>query len=244
MYFKHFSKFLCVLLAAGCVLNVSGCGKKADSGSATGSAVENAKEENANTSLFIKAYLDTMCKQDFQSFADATGSSASDIQNSYSSNLASILSEYVTYEIGSGIETALTKELSTILGKCQYTVQDPIANEDDTVTVPVSIKPLVIFKKAIAYGNKESNKWTKKHKDDFDEEEATNKFFMAVIDSCDKQLQDPTYKEETVVNVTMTPSEDDEDVYEYNSEDLGKLLSTLVDLDAWADEVDDEDSES
>jgi hypothetical protein len=74
-----------------------------------------------------------------------------------------------------------------------------------------------------------------------DEQDMTDKFIEYVIKYCEEELENPQYKDVKTVNIVLSPSSDDANVYEYNSEDLGSLQAALVDFGAWERDVDDAD---
>ena len=135
--------------------------------------------------------------------------------------------------------------MQLIYSKTDYVVEKSVEDKNGSYTVPVKIKKLIIFKDAIKNANKEYNIWVKKQAKDLDEDKATSKFFEYIIAECNKQLENPTYKEETVVKVKLKATENSdtnsESLFTYNDEDISKLLTTLVDLSSWEDEIEEKD---
>lgn len=228
---------LALVMAAG----LTGCGKtsSAPSGDVSGSAVD----DTDNQQLFVQSYLNLLCKQDFQSYASACGFEVSEVETSYDAVLDNIIDIFLTYNLSDSSTQKFREELKEILGYCKYEVQNSVMNEDNTCSVDVKVQKLVVFKSALKNANKDFDKWVKKQPEDADEEKLTDKFIDYVIQYCKEALKEPVYKEEKTVTIVLTPSADDPNVYQYNSEDLGNLQAALLDFGAWDKDVEDADSD-
>ncbi len=241
MRFKNtISLSLCLALTLSAASFTTGCSQDPASSqeSATASSV---KEDKSNQSLFVEAYLDLLCKQNFDSYAAACGLDVSKVKEDYPKLLDNVTDLFVTYEFSDAENEKLREELKKIFGSCKYTVKEAVKNDDDSYTVPVEINKLCVFNQALKQANKDYDKWVKTQPDDAEEEALTDQFIEFVIEHCEEELSVPEYKDTKTIQVQLTPSISDPDVYEYNSEDLGSLLAALIDFSAWEKDVEDEE---
>ena len=232
------SLMLCLSMTAGSLAGLTGCGSQTKENSETASPAAVA-ETRSNQALFVQAYLDLLCKQDFATYADACGFEVSDVEEAYPDMLENVIELFLTYEFSEEEHTKFQEELKKIFNKCDYEVKDSIENENGTCTVPVVVRKLSVFRQAINSANKKYEKWAKKQSEDADEIELTDQFIEYVIEGCEEALLTPEYKEASTVNITLTPSSDDPNIYNYNPNDLGSLQSFLVDFGAWDKDVED-----
>ncbi len=237
---KIISTTLCLLLTTAISFGVTGCSKKDDATGDTAS-VTAVEEDKSNQTLFVQAYMDLLCQQDFEGYASACGFETSEVEDAYPDLLDNVIDIFLTYQMSDTEQENFRDELKKIFNKCQYEVKDAIENDDNSYTVPVEVKKLKVFSKAIKKADKSYKKWAKKQSDDKDEQDMTDKFIEYVIKYCEEELENPQYKDVKTVNVVLSPSSDDANVYEYNSEDLGSLQAALVDFGAWERDVDDAD---
>lgn len=230
---------LCIMLSLVMTISLTGCGKSSNppSGSTSGSAVD----DTDNQQLFVQSYLNLLCKQDFKSYANACGFEVSEVEESYDSVLDNVIDIFLTYNLSDSAAKKFREALKEIFGHCKYEVQKSVINEDGTCSVDVKVQKLVVFKKALKKANKDFDKWVKKQPEDADEEKLTDQFIDYVIQYCKEELKQPEYKEEKTITIVLTPSADDPNVYQYNSEDLGNLQAALLDFGAWDKDVEDEE---
>ena len=237
------SRILCLGLIAGMTMSTTACssGKQEEStDTVSPAAVETAR---SNQELFVQCYLDLLCKQDFKQYANACGFTVSEVEEDYPDFLDNVIDLFLTYEFSDTERDKFREELKEIFSKCDYTVKEYVENSDGTCTVPVEVKKLVVFKKAIHTANEKYEKWSKKQPEDTDELVLTDKFMDYIIDGCKEALQNPQYKDATIVNITLTPSSSNPNVYDYDPETLGSLQEALVDFSAWDKDVEDEDDD-
>lgn len=234
---RSFSLILILTLCISAVL--SGCGKSSEpapSGTASGSAVNNM----SNQQLFVQSYLNLLCKQDFQGYANACGFNVSEVESAYPDLLDNVIDIFLTYELNDSATEKFREELKEIFNHCKYEVKEQTENEDGSCSVNVEVQKLAVFKDALSAANKDYDKWVKKQPKDADEEKLTEKFIDYVIAHCKEELESPKYKDPKTITIILTPSPENPDVYNYDSKDLGNLQAALVDFGAWDKDVEDE----
>lgn len=240
--YKRVPAILCFLLVILCAGNLVACSSssKPDADTASGPSAGLLSSQ----AQFVKAYLDALCRGDYESYAAVCGVSVEDVREDFPAYLESIIDEQLTYVPSDAMITILVQEMGELFSKCKYTVQPSSEEEDGSFSVPVTCERFLVFKNALAKANADYDKWEKDQPEDLDEDVATDQFFKYIIDYCDEAMKNPEYADPITITVTMSPSEGDDGIYEFDEDDIDQLLYGLLDFSAWDDDVADEDEDA
>lgn len=237
---KSIKILLLIISAALCLCACSS--SKTDSSSGPASTATEAPLDTQ--AAYVKAFLDTLCKEDYKAYASARGVTEKDVKEEMPAFLESIIDSTLTYIPSDTMNTSFTNELKKLLGACKYTVQPAKKNKDGSYSVPVSIRQFTVFKEALVKSEEEHLNWVQTQPEDLDEDLSTDQFFAYIIKHCEEILKRPQYSKAATVTVTLTPSKSDQNVYEFGDEDVLNLLYALLDFSAWDEDVEDGETAS
>lgn len=221
-------------------MSLSACSSSSkDTNNASGPAVELDTEAN-----YVKTYLDALCKQDYEPYAKAYDASLNEVKEDVPEYIKGIIESEFTYIPSDTMITAFAKTLQKLFGKCRYTVSPSVQNEDGSYSIPVSIEKFSVFKTSLEKAEKDYDAWKKQQSDDMDADAMTDKYYEFITKYCEEELKNPKYEDAATITVTLSISEEDENVYEYGDEDINSLLYGLIDLSAWDELVDENEEEA
>ena len=232
----YFSVMTLVILS---MLSLSAC-SSSGTDHASGPAATASQAPLDAQADYVKAYLDTLCREDYKAYAAAHGVTEEEVRAEMPSYLEDIVENDLTYIPSETMTASFAKELQKLLAKCRYTVQPSKKNEDGTYSVPVSIQQFTVFKESLVKSEEEHLKWVQTQSEDLDEDLSTDQFFTYIIKHCEEILKRPQYARAATVTVTLSPSESDKNVYDFGDEDIENLLYALLDFSAWDEDVADE----
>ena len=226
-----------LLLLALITMSLSACSSSGGS-NVSGSAASLDTQAN-----FVKAYLDALCKEDYKAYAEACSIPLEEVKEDGPEYIKSIIENEFTYIPSDTMITTFAKTLQKLFAKCKYTVSPSTKNEDGSYSIPVSIQKFNVFKTALEKADKDYGVWKKQQSDDMDADVMTDKFFEYITKYCEEELKNPKFDDAATVTVTLTVSDEEENVYEYGDEDIDNLLYGLMDFSAWDDLVEEDEEE-
>ena len=234
-------KILSLIILMALCLCACGSSKTDNASGSAATATEKPLDAQA---AYVKAFLDTLCKEDYKAYAAARGVSEKTVWDEMPASLESVIDSMLTYIPSETMADSFAKELQKLLGASRYTVQPSSKNKDGSYSVPVSIRQFNVFKEALVKSEEEHLNWVQTQSEDLDEDLSTDQFFAYIIKHCKEILKHPQYSKAATVTVTLTPSETGQKGYDFGDEDMLNLLYALLDFSAWDEDVEDGETAS
>lgn len=185
-------------------------------------------QKNFDASGYVKGYLDTTMKGEFEEYAKLCQVENSEVEKLYNDGLDTILAGWTTgLTINDDMKEKYKQLIVDTLKKTKYTVKEA-KKDGDAYKVEVAIEPMVLdmsTEKATKLGEDTATEYMKDHK------EIDNDEFYALLsekyyDFLKDIMENATYEAEQTIEVTVSQGSDKK--YTISTEDQQKLISTIM----------------
>ena len=185
-----------------------------------------------DASGYVKACLDANVKGEFDDYAKITNSTNEDIEKLYDNFLDNDLSFLNQYNIDDSRKQEFRELFIRLYKNLDYEVGEA-TKTDETYTVPVTYKKLIVFDEMA----KNIEEDTKTHFEELakaGENPSTDDVYAYVLDymydGISKKLDNLQYEEPTTINVTVKKMT--ENAYGIEQDELDHLVQSMIDVDA------------
>lgn len=185
-------------------------------------------QKGFDASGYVKGYLDTTMKGEFEEYAKLCQVENSEVEKLYNDGLDTILAGWTTgLTINDDMKEKYKQLIVDTLKKTKYTVKEA-KKDGDAYKVEVAIEPMVLdmsTEKATKLGEDTATEYMKDHK------EIDNDEFYALLgekyyDFLKDIMENATYEAEQTIEVTVSQGSDKK--YTISTEDQQKLISTIM----------------
>ncbi len=188
---------------------------------------------------YTQSFLDAIVKKDFSQYAEITNSSEETAKKEYETLLDSSVTNFLsTMTVSDATKQDVRNMFETIYSKWNYEVGEATKNDDDSFTVPVTMRQLVAFKGTLKTTQDEFTKEAKK-KPNLTENEYYDLYCKVFIDAVNKNIEKGNYGEPTVVNVKVAPTAADKNVFEISQASITEMYNAAVDISILQEESSD-----
>lgn len=178
-----------------------------------------------DASNYVKSILDTYTTGDCAEYVKITKCSEEDAKKLHDDIIKSDLDSLASINITDEQKDKFEKLLEDAYSKFDYTVGEATKNEDGSYTVPVESKKLILFGDIV---NSSSDFVTNYLKDNpsSTKDEIMTAYIDFVYDELSKNLEAGQYTDNEVINITVSA---DNNVYTVSSDDMQKLITSMID---------------
>ena len=181
---------------------------------------------------YTQSFLDVIAKEEYTQYAKLTDSSEDDAKNERESLLEGSVSSLLTnVTVSDDTKQKISDMFNTIYKKWNYEVQDAQKNDDGSYTVPVKVKKLNAFSDAFTTTYKRVQDRVKTI-DDSKEQEYYDLFYATFAEAVQETAKSDSYGDTATIDVKVSPSEKDKNVYELEEDSISALFDGLMDMDA------------
>lgn len=185
-----------------------------------------------DASAYTQAFLDAISKNEFTQYAEITNSTEDMAKKEYESLLDnSVTSLLSTITVSDETKQNIREMFHNIYSKWNYTVGEAVKNDDKSFTVPVTVKKLTVFDGVLKETIKRFEKRSKDSKD-LTDSAYYDMYYQTFIELVNDTLAKNEYGEETVIQVKVSPTAKDANIYEIKPESITALYNATMDMDA------------
>ena len=185
-----------------------------------------------DASAYTQAFLDAITKNEFTAYAEITNSTEDEAKKEYESLLdSSVTSLLSSITVSDETRQKIREMFHTIYSKLECKVGEATKNDDKSFTVPVTVKKLTVFKGVL----KETiNRFENRSKESKSMADSAyyDLYYQTFMELVNETLAKNEYGEETVVQVKVSPTASNSNVYEIQAESITALYNATMDMDA------------
>lgn len=220
-------RFVAVILVFCCTITMSAC-----------SLSDITKIfSDFDASAYTQAFLDAISKNEFSKYAEITNSTEDAAKKEYESLLDnSVSSLLASITVSDETKQKVRDMFHTIYSKWNYSVGEAVKNDDKSFTVPVTVKKLTVFKGVLKETVSRFEKRTKESKD-MNDSAYYDLYYQTFIELVNETLAKNEYGEETVIQVSVTPTTSNSNVYEIKAESITALYNATMDMEVLQEEA-------
>ena len=220
-------RFVAVILVFCCTITMSAC-----------SLSDITKIfSDFDASAYTQAFLDAISKNEFSKYAEITNSTEDEAKKEYESLLDnSVSSLLASITVSDETKQKVRDMFHTIYSKWNYSVGEAVKNDDKSFTVPVTVKKLTVFKGVLKETVSRFEKRTKESKD-MNDSAYYDLYYQTFIELVNETLAKNEYGEETVIQVSVTPTTSNSNVYEIKAESITALYNATMDMEVLQEEA-------
>ena len=220
-------RFVAVILVFCCTITMSAC-----------SLSDITKIfSDFDASAYTQAFLDAISKNEFSKYAEITNSTEDEAKKEYESLLDNSVSSLLASITVSDVTKQKVRDMfHTIYSKWNYSVGEAVKNDDKSFTVPVTVKKLTVFKGVLKETVSRFEKRTKESKD-MNDSAYYDLYYQTFIELVNETLAKNEYGEETVIQVSVTPTTSNSNVYEIKAESITALYNATMDMEVLQEEA-------
>lgn len=223
---KQTGRFLSLVLILCCTLALNAC---------------SLFGEDFDASAYTRSFLDVISKSEFTEYAKITNCTEDEAKQQYDSlldNNVSLLLSSIT--VSDETRQNLKNMFHTVYSKWNYEVGEAVKNDDDSYTVPVTLRKLTAFKGVLAETMTQTAKKAEDAKD-LDDTAMYDLYYQTFIDLVNETVAKGEYGEPATVSVRVSRSEDQStasyNVYVIDTDSITELYSAAMDMDLIQEEA-------
>lgn len=213
---KKAKRWISTGLAALMTLGLTACGPKFD------------------PSAYVKAALDTVTRNECESFAGLTKISREEAEKIYTDNLKQAASMLNFMNLSDELSASCSDYMKEVLAKTKYTVLPEAEKTENGYTVKVEVEPLKAFDGAAEAITAKTEAYVAEiteaignGADEPTEEEITAVIFESLMEHLNTNLAAPQYGEKQTVVVKVEKNQDG--LYEITADSFKELDAALID---------------
>lgn len=220
-------RFVSVILVFCCVTTLSAC-----------SLSDITKIfSDFDASAYTQAFLDAISKNEFTQYAEITNSTEEDAKKEYESLLdESVNSLLSTIKVSDDTRQKVRDMFHAIYSKWNYSVGEAVKNDDKSFTVPVTVKKLTVFKGVLKETITRFEKRTKESTS-MDDSAYYDLYYQTFIELVNETLAKNEYGDETVIQVSVSPTSSNSNIYEIKPESITALYNATMDMETLQEEA-------
>lgn len=220
-------RFVSVILVFCCVTTLSAC-----------SLSDITKIfSDFDASAYTQAFLDAISKNEFTQYAEITNSTEEDAKKEYESLLdESVNSLLSTIKVSDETRQKVRDMFHDIYSKWNYSVGEAVKNDDKSFTVPVTVKKLTVFKGVLKETITRFEKRTKESTS-MDDSAYYDLYYQTFIELVNETLAKNEYGDETVIQVSVSPTSSNSNIYEIKPESITALYNATMDMETLQEEA-------
>lgn len=213
---KHKTSLLMIVFVLSALL--TGCGTEFDA------------------SGYVRACLDANTHGEFDEYARLTNMTAEEIKKkNYDDRLDQEIAYLDTYKADDETKQKFRSLFEKMYNSFKYEVGDAVKNDDGSFTVPVTTYKLKVFGDIMTdITTFATDFYTEKAESgdtNVTEDEINKVVVDYMYDYISKNLEKLEYEEGVPINVTVSPTPGNKNVYTISTTNLQELLKSMVDID-------------
>lgn len=228
-YVKKAKQAICIMLVLCCTVMMSAC--------SLSDITKLFRDFDAQG--YTQSFLDAIVKKDFSEYAEITNSSEETAKKEYETLLDSSTTNFLSaMTVSDATRQEVRTMFDTIYSKWHYEVGEATKNDDDSFTVPVTLRQLKAFTGALQTTQDEFTKEAKK-KPNLTQNDYYDLYCKIFIDAVNKNIEKGNYGEPAVVNVKVAPTAADKNVFEISRDSIQQMYNAAVDASVLQEESSD-----
>lgn len=221
-------RFVAILLVFCCTVTMSAC-----------SLSDITKLfSDFDASAYTKAFLDAISKNQFTDYAEITNSTEEDAKKEYEALLDNSVSSLLSsITVSDKTKQDVREMFHSIYSKWNYSVGEAVKNDDKSFTVPVTIKKLTVFKGVLKETISRFEKRTKDSKGNMEDSAYYDLYYQTFIELVNETLAKNDYGEESLIQVLVSPTTSNSNVYEIKAESVTAIYNAAMDMEVLQEEA-------
>ena len=185
-----------------------------------------------DASKYIQGALDAQLHGEFETYAEMTGSSESDIEELYNTSIDAEMDTFASSGLTLSAEDKQRfRDLFIELFKVtKYEVGEATKNDDGSFTVPVTFSECTALNNSIDKMTKDLEAYAKEVADSgttIDTDQATAKAIDLLYDALSEEVKNPQYGESQTMELTVKRASNDSP-YSFNTTEMTELVRKML----------------